>query len=63
MDKRNSYFSKYGISTVTFTNKELKDVEKCFEQVENYLKEKSYNSTSLQTTMSKFEELTKKYKL
>ncbi len=35
--KRNAYFNKFGITTLTFTDTELADVDKAFAQVEPYL--------------------------
>lgn len=34
MDKRNNYFSSFGISTVTFTDRKLKNLQKCFDEME-----------------------------
>lgn len=40
MDKRNEYFSQYGISVITFTDKHLQDIEACFEVIKGYLEER-----------------------
>ena len=37
MKKRNSYFKKYGLTTLTFTDEALGDMEACFEEIEEYL--------------------------
>ncbi len=37
MDKRNEYFSSFGISTITFTDEDLKDIDKCFLEIKKYL--------------------------
>ncbi|HAT9397966.1 hypothetical protein [Legionella pneumophila] len=39
-DKRNQYYSKYGISVVTFTNQDLKNIDSCFKIVKKYLEER-----------------------
>ncbi|QDV71859.1 topoisomerase II [Botrimarina mediterranea] len=35
--KRNSYFKQYGITTLTFTNSDLKNIHECFANVVEYL--------------------------
>ena len=37
MEKRNAYFNTFGITTITFTDKLLKDIDDCFEQIQAYL--------------------------
>ncbi len=39
-DKRNDYYSQYGISVVTFTDKHLKNIKMCFEKIKDYLEER-----------------------
>jgi hypothetical protein len=39
--KRNDYFSKYGITTITFADAELKDLNKCWEQIRAVLESKA----------------------
>ena len=36
-DKRNDFLSRYGISLITFTDSELKDIDSCFDKVIPYL--------------------------
>ena len=36
-EKRNAYFRKFGITTITFTDNALKDIAEAFSQVEEYL--------------------------
>lgn len=48
MNKRNKYFSNYGISTITFTDDELKDIDKCFLEIEKYLSARESASFDLQ---------------
>lgn len=40
-DKRNAYFEKYGITTVTFTDIDLTDVDQCWEYIKGILDERS----------------------
>tara|TARA_B100002003_G_C14116273_1_gene536913 strand:- start:183 stop:1322 length:1140 start_codon:yes stop_codon:yes gene_type:complete len=40
-DKRNQYFSKFGISTVTFSDKELENLDACFDVIKTTLEERS----------------------
>jgi len=37
MEKRNAYFRTFGITTLTFTDRNLKNIDDCFEQVQAYL--------------------------
>lgn len=37
MNKRNKYFSNFGITTLTFTDNDLTSVEKCFSNMKKYL--------------------------
>jgi hypothetical protein len=37
MSKRNKYFSNFGITTLTFTDIDLTDIEKCFLNMKKYL--------------------------
>jgi hypothetical protein len=38
--KRNKYFQKYDITTITFADEELKDIEGCFSVIEEYLSQR-----------------------
>ena len=40
MQKRNDYFSEFDISMITFTDKELEDMPKCFEVIKSYLEKR-----------------------
>lgn len=46
-DKRNRYFSKFGITTVTFTDADLKDIDACFATIAEDLSERAEESTTL----------------
>jgi hypothetical protein len=37
MDKRNAYFKEFGITTLTFTDKKLNDIDDCLEELTEYL--------------------------
>lgn len=50
IDKRNEYFRSYGITTVTFTDSHLKDIDKCFSVMAEVLSRRApspqdYNNT------------------
>ena len=47
MDKRNKYFQSFGITTLTFTNRELADPSTCFEELVEYLGPASGEARSL----------------
>ncbi len=57
MDKRNDYFSKYGISTVTFTDENLTDIEECFLEIKSALSERQSEAQNLSSTMDNLESL------
>ncbi len=40
-DKRNAYFEKYGITTVTFTDTELDDLNQCWQRIQTALEAQS----------------------
>lgn len=40
-DKRNAYFEKFGITTITFTDKDLSDIDQCWEDIRQALEERS----------------------
>ena len=41
MKKRNDYFASFDISTLTFTDENLKDIDACFEEIKKSLKIKN----------------------
>lgn len=47
MSKRNEYFDSFGISTITFTDEDLKDMDKCFFEIEKYLSTRESESIDL----------------
>jgi hypothetical protein len=40
MEKRNSYFSEFGIQIITYTDEKLQKIDDCFLQMQNFLSEK-----------------------
>ena len=63
MTKRNSYFIKYGISTVTFTDTDLDNVGQCFQTIEVFLRERTDAPTTLYNAISEMELFIDRYKL
>jgi hypothetical protein len=57
MDKRNKYLQKYGISLVTFTDKDLQDLDYCFEHIANVLRARSAQPANLQVEQQRLSEL------
>lgn len=47
MRKRNEYFNSFGISTITFTDEDLKDMDKCFLKIEKHLSARPLDSVDL----------------
>lgn len=56
-DKRNSYFSKYGITTITFTDSHLKDIDACFEQIKIYLLKRRQVPQPLEDSLNMLNEI------
>ena len=48
MKKRNRYFKDFGITTITFTDDDLADIDECFEEMETYLSERPDEPVSLE---------------
>lgn len=57
MEKRNSYFNSFGITTITFTDANLADISECFEQMKKYLSKRNSKKTSVEEQISKIEQL------
>lgn len=57
MDKRNSYYSDFGITTVTFTDDNLKNMDKVFSNIRSYLEKRSPNRTSLREEVDRLLEI------
>jgi len=52
MDKRNGYFGKFGVSIVTFTDTDLKDMSACFSKIESVLTERQAERPSIKSELS-----------
>lgn len=48
MSKRNRYFKEFGISTITFTDDDLTDMDSCFSQIEACLSERPDEETTIE---------------
>lgn len=46
--KRNEYFDKYGISIITFTDLDLKDIDKCWERILESLEARGQHSLTIE---------------
>lgn len=57
MEKRNDYFSKFGITTITFTDEELKDIDACFDTISKYLSTRGVAKNTLTGSLDKVNEL------
>ena len=57
MSKRNRYFKKYGISTVTFTDNNLSDLDSCFDEMKAYLSDRPEEKMSLEAQIEAIEAL------
>lgn len=56
-EKRNSYFRQFGITTITFTDTHLKDMDACFEQVRSYLQRRKQEPKPIEETIQKISSL------
>ncbi|MDA3781039.1 MAG: hypothetical protein PF487_12580 [Bacteroidales bacterium] len=45
--KRNEYFQEYGITTITFTDSQLGNIDNCFEIIKSYLSEREEETHSV----------------
>lgn len=52
MVKRNEYFQQYGITTITFTDEQLKDMDHCFETMKYYLMKRKTQQKSIEVLIS-----------
>jgi hypothetical protein len=53
MAKRNKYFETFGITTITFTDSDLKDVPSCFEKIKLKLSNRPKTQTSLKIELDR----------
>lgn len=57
MEKRNAYFGKFGITTVTFTDSRLKDLDECFHAIESKLKARLPDKKSIDAELASIRNL------
>lgn len=55
MAKRNKYFEKFSVPTVTFTDSTLKDMDQCFALIAKKLSDRNQQTTSLKDTVKRLE--------
>ncbi|WP_090246527.1 hypothetical protein [Lishizhenia tianjinensis] len=53
MDKRNDYFKDFGITIITFTDESLMDIDNCWLQIENILKRRANEKTSVRAELAR----------
>ena len=57
MAKRNKYFANYGITTITFTDDDLVDVNKCFDVLKMYLSKRPAHKLKLTDQINKLDKI------
>ena len=57
MDKRNKYFSQYGITVITFTDAHLQDIDKCFNTIKIYLEERAIPKANYSEQIGRIENI------
>lgn len=57
-DKRNDYYNRYGISCITFTDKDLRDPDKCFEVISKYLSDRPSDDRTLDQVIDDIKKIT-----
>jgi hypothetical protein len=57
MTKRNKYFDSFGITTKTFTDKNLEDIDTCFEEIKLVLQKRPIEKTSVKSQKDRLENL------
>jgi len=57
MSKRNEYFERFGITTITFTEKMLEDFDKCWKQMKNILSSRSVDKTSIHDQLQRIRKI------
>lgn len=51
MQKRNEYFARFGITTVTFADQDLADLDACFSVIEQYLSERNSEAPKIEESL------------
>lgn len=54
--KRNDYFEKFGVSTVTFADKNLSNLDACFAKMQKSLQQRSTPSVSVEQALQSLRE-------
>lgn len=54
--KRNKYFKQYGITTITFADEDLENIENCFSIIEEYLSKRPVEQISYKEQIQELEE-------
>ncbi|MBQ0934164.1 hypothetical protein [Ideonella paludis] len=57
VDKRNDYFEKYGITTITFADRDLKDVDSCFSKIKYFLDQRAKKQVSISEALNNLSKL------
>lgn len=60
MHKRNEYLQKYGLSLITFTDSDLKDMDGCFDRMREVLQERAVEENSIKVEESRLRKLIEK---
>ena len=55
--KRNAYFAQFGITTITFTDEALQDIDSCFDIMKTYLKKRTEVVSPLRESISVIDKL------
>jgi hypothetical protein len=53
--KRNAYFEKYGITIVTFVDRDLTDADACFSRIRRYLEQRNRQQSSIEEQLAALE--------
>lgn len=54
----NDYYNRYGISCITFTDKDLRDPDKCFEVISKYLSDRPSDDRTLDQVIDDIKKIT-----
>lgn len=57
MNKRNNYFSTFGIHTITFTDEHLEDIDNVFATIKSFLAKRNTEETSISNEIARLEAL------
>lgn len=53
MTKRNSYFAQFEITTITFTDDDLSDLDDCFKRIQHHLSKRATQKVSLRDQLAR----------